>query len=207
MAGDRYHHGSLRTALVTAALERARTGGPAALNLRELATGTGVSPAAVYRHFAGIDALIATTSQAAREALARTLIDARHRVASARPTQAGAARRLDAVGRAYIEFAVAEPRLFETAFTPCAVLPDEPDDPSAWQVLLDCVAELVDTGAIGEHAAADAPFIAWSAVHGLSNILVNAPAPTDIDVERATGAVVGGVLTALGIHSDRRRRG
>ena len=58
MATTPYHHGNLRDALVEAAVDVVREGGPEALSLRELARRVGVSHAAAYRHFADREALV-----------------------------------------------------------------------------------------------------------------------------------------------------
>ncbi len=60
---DTYHHGDLRRAVLTAALDVIRTQGPAALSLRDLARRAGVSHAAPAHHFkdrAGLLTAIAT---------------------------------------------------------------------------------------------------------------------------------------------------
>jgi AcrR family transcriptional regulator len=54
-----YHHGSLRDALLDAALVRLQADGIAKLSLRALAADVGVSPTAVYRHFEDKLALLA----------------------------------------------------------------------------------------------------------------------------------------------------
>jgi len=54
-----YHHGNLRQALVDAALALIEEKGPTGFTLSEAAKQAGVTPAAVYRHFAGRDDLIA----------------------------------------------------------------------------------------------------------------------------------------------------
>lgn len=46
-----YRHGNLRRALLDAGIVLARTGGPAAVTLREATRRAGVVPNAVYRHF------------------------------------------------------------------------------------------------------------------------------------------------------------
>src|SRR6516165_9120279 len=51
--------GGVRTALVEAGLDLARTGGPDAVVLREVTRQVGVVPNAAYRHFADRDALLA----------------------------------------------------------------------------------------------------------------------------------------------------
>lgn len=53
-----YHHGNLRQALITAALEVIEASGYQSLSLRELAEKLEVSRAAPYRHFADRDALL-----------------------------------------------------------------------------------------------------------------------------------------------------
>lgn len=53
-----YHHGNLRAAALERAAQLAADGGTGALSLRQLARDLGVSPAALYRHFADKDALL-----------------------------------------------------------------------------------------------------------------------------------------------------
>jgi len=57
-----YHHGDLKSALMTAALAAVEQGGPDAVSLRDLAQSLGVSRAAPYRHFADRDALLAAVA-------------------------------------------------------------------------------------------------------------------------------------------------
>ena len=51
MSTSHYHHGDLRRALVTAALNQLEKGGAESVGLRETARAVGVSPSAPYRHF------------------------------------------------------------------------------------------------------------------------------------------------------------
>ena len=53
-----YHHGSLRTALLAAALKEVERSGRADFTLRSLAKGLGVTHAAAYRHFKDREALL-----------------------------------------------------------------------------------------------------------------------------------------------------
>lgn len=64
----RYHHGSLRTALIAAAREKLRLSPAAPLSLRELAREVGVSTNAPYRHFPGKDGVeVALVAEGYRE--------------------------------------------------------------------------------------------------------------------------------------------
>src|SRR6266446_6825705 len=53
-----YHHGNLREALISAALELIAQKGPAGFTFAEAARSAGVSPAAPYRHFRDRDDLL-----------------------------------------------------------------------------------------------------------------------------------------------------
>src|SRR3546814_16623278 len=54
----RYHHGDLRSALVTEGLRILEVRAPEELGLREVARAAGVSATAVYRHFPDKEALL-----------------------------------------------------------------------------------------------------------------------------------------------------
>src|SRR5436305_11083695 len=98
----RYHHGSLRSALVDASIALAREGGPDRVILREAARAAGVSHSAAYRHFADREALLAEVSSHARGELAAQMHRRVNRTNDPR-------KRLRAVGTAYIDFAISEP--------------------------------------------------------------------------------------------------
>ncbi|QYX55295.1 TetR/AcrR family transcriptional regulator [Roseovarius sp. SCSIO 43702] len=99
MAKRGYHHGNLRQALVEAALDLIETRGPAGFTLSEAAKQAGVTPAAVYRHFAGRDDLIA---EAARQGY---VIFADLMERAFEQGQPSALASFEATGRAYLAFA------------------------------------------------------------------------------------------------------
>ena len=98
-----YHHGALHSALIEASIALAREGGPDRVILREAARAAGVSHSAAYRHFSDREALLAEVSRFARNELAAEM---RRRVNRTKDPR----RRLRAVGTAYIDFALSEPR-------------------------------------------------------------------------------------------------
>ncbi len=197
MAKQRYHHGDLAAALVEEGLTACRSQGPSGLVVRDLAARVGVSPAAAYRHFASLEHLRAAVSQRAREELGQRLLAAQAAVREGRGPADAARDRLYAIGSAYVRFALEEPRLFDTAFVPHAVPLERPDDPDAWRVLVGAIDAMVDAGATPESLRAEAPWIAWSAVHGLASILVQAGLPEPQDPERLLEGVLLGVQRAL----------
>jgi AcrR family transcriptional regulator len=200
MAEHRYHHGNLHAALLQIGLSAAKTGGPAALQLRELAAAAGVSPSAVYRHFPDMAHLTAEVSRSARESLAAAMLGAASLVIE-EPGDSGigAIRRLHAIGRAYIAFAEREPQLFDTAFMASGAAPSCADDPSAWGVLEGALDDLVATGELDASRSYSAPLIAWSAVHGMSGVLVRGMLPGPYQAEEAIEATLRGVREALGL--------
>ncbi len=94
-----YHHGNLRQALVEAALDLIEVKGPAGFTLSEAAKQAGVTPAAVYRHFAGRDDLIA---EAARQGYVIFADLMEHAFNEGQPS---ALASFEATGRAYLAFA------------------------------------------------------------------------------------------------------
>src|ERR1700761_7526888 len=101
-----YHHGNLREALVEAAMALIADGGPAGFTIAEAARRAGVSPAAPYRHFRDAEALLAEVALRGYDRLAEALQQA---WAGGRPTPV---RGLEAIGRAYLEFARSEPAFY-----------------------------------------------------------------------------------------------
>lgn len=197
MASGSYHHGDLHHAIVAAAIAEARRSGPQGVQVRALAKTVGVSPAAVYRHVPSIEALLAEVAQAAREQLAVHLADRRDRAPAHRTRKAQARERFRAVGQGYVDFALAEPHLFDTAFTPISVDTSRPDNPSAWQVLTEGVQELVAAGLVTESGADKAALIAWSGVHGIASILVRNALNGPTDRDDAVDIVLDALMRSL----------
>ncbi|MFY0624373.1 MAG: TetR/AcrR family transcriptional regulator [Pelagimonas sp.] len=94
-----YHHGNLRQALVEAALRLIEEKGPTGFTLSEAAKQAGVTPAAVYRHFAGREDLIAEAARQGYEIFADVMEFAYQ---SGQPSALAA---FEATGRAYLAFA------------------------------------------------------------------------------------------------------
>src|SRR5690606_5227487 len=121
-----YHHGNLAEALVATGLDMAAEGGPDAVVLREVARRLGVSATSAYRHFDGQAGLMEAIKTASLQRLAEHMRAALAAYDEAGPTRPGvplpeveagsrqerALRRLEAIGRAYFEFALTQPGLF-----------------------------------------------------------------------------------------------
>lgn len=105
-----YHHGNLRQALVEAALELIARHGPTGFTLSEAAKAADVTPAAVYRHFAGRDELLAEVARQGYDIFA-ALIEFAYN--NGQPTALAA---FEATGRAYLAFARKYPGHYKAMF-------------------------------------------------------------------------------------------
>ena len=105
-----YHHGNLKEALISAALDLIARKGPSGFTFAEAARFAGVSPAAPYRHFRDRDELLANVALRGftlfEEALARAWDDGRPEPFAA----------FEHMGRAYLGFARAEPAYYSAMF-------------------------------------------------------------------------------------------
>lgn len=164
--------GTVRSALVDAGLELARSGGPDAVVLREVTRKVGVVPNAAYRHFADRDALLAAVRDEAVKELAGRMAARMSQVRAGPHTPTGARLRLQAVGAAYLEFARTEPGLFDTAFA----APDHPagqeiDEPTPLDHLQAALDNLVSAGILASDRRPNIEYPIWASVHGLAVLL------------------------------------
>lgn len=103
-----YHHGSLREALVAAALELIETHGVEPMSLREAAKRAGVSPGAPFRHFPTKAALLTAVAEQAAQRL-----HAQVEQAMANSADQPALLRFAAIGEAYLDWAARHPTHFQ----------------------------------------------------------------------------------------------
>jgi AcrR family transcriptional regulator len=154
-----------------------------------------VSHNAAYRHFADREELLAEIASVAADQLERAMLRRLDTVTEADPALRARAR-LRETGRAYIEFALAEPGLFGVAFCPLDVEDAPAKATSGPYVLLGQVLdELVAAGALTPEARIGADVACWAGVHGLSVLLLDGPLRGLSAPERT--AVVEKMLTTL----------
>lgn len=116
-----YHHGNLRQALVDAALTLIAEQGPTGFTLSEAAKQADVTPAAVYRHFAGRDDLIAEVARQGYDIFG-ALMDFAY--GNGKPTALAA---LESIARAYLAFARKYPGHYMAMFESGLSLNAHPD--------------------------------------------------------------------------------
>ncbi len=182
-----YHHGDLYNALLDAATELAREGGPDAVVLRGAARQVGVSHNAGYRHFASRDVLLEAVAHRGLARLADTVDAVIERTSAATHPETGDPKTaawalLRATGQGYLNFALAEPGLFRTAFVTTADPQRQSNSEArgrkgrtAWEQLTDAVDGLVTAGAVSPGRRVNAEMVAWSTVHGLAVLATDGP--------------------------------
>ena len=168
----RYHHGDLRRALIDDAVQTIASQGIGALNLRQLAARVGVTSGAPYHHFASREALLAAIAEDGFLELEARLLAAR----DAAPT--GAGPRLEALGEAYVRFAIANPGQFRVMFHGDAMT-EGPTKAGlrAFDLLGEAVLACQSEGAAPAGDPAPLALTAWSAVHGFATLCVDGALP------------------------------
>src|SRR4030088_1754557 len=190
-ANATYHHGDLRAACLSAALELLEEGGATALSLRAVARRAGVSPAAPYRHYADREALVSAVAAVGYRELAE-------RLAAAHPSPS-TPEQLAGVAIAYVQFALERPALFRIMFgEPC----DRNDEERAAATA--AVSLYVREIVARSFPQADAEALAtamWALVHGLAFLHLDGKlaASTTSVVARRMAAAIDALLAAANI--------
>lgn len=204
-----YHHGDLRNALLEAATDLARDGGPEAVVLRAAARRVGVSPTAAYRHFAGQAELLNAVKELGKQRLTESMEAAGAAAGPPRSGPAGAEMRVRAIGRGYLAFALAEPGLYRVAFCRDPLTLSSPDaepDPGegdgwgfrSFAILAQALDALVEHGRLAPERRVGAELTAWATVHGLAMLILDGPLSrltaeqADVVTERAFDAIIAG---------------
>ena len=180
---DRYHHGDLRRALLLEAVRTIHAEGAVALTLRGVGDRLGVSRTALYRHFADKQALL---DEVAAEGF-RMLRAALHEAWGT-----GGRAGFDAMGIAYVHFAVAHPSHYRVMFGGLAARHEaSPADAEgagesadAFQVLVDAIVAEQAAGRVRREDPQALALYIWAMVHGVAMLALDGllPPPTTPDV-------------------------
>ncbi len=106
-----YHHGNLKEALIEAAQRFIAERGLGGFTLADAAKLVGVTPAALYRHFRGREALVA-------EVAFRGFSQLAERLGRALQSNGTPLERFTRMGEAYLAFAEQEPGFYAAMFSP-----------------------------------------------------------------------------------------
>jgi AcrR family transcriptional regulator len=166
-----YHHGDLRRALIDEALRTIDKSGVDGVTLRAVGEALGVSRTALYRHFSDKQALVAAVAREGFRTLRLALLGAWD--------GAGRGRRgFEAMGEAYLQFAVAHPAHYRVMFgrfaesgTRDRELVAEAE--GAFQALVDALLEQQREGIVRKDDAVTLAQFVWSVVHGIAMLTID----------------------------------
>jgi AcrR family transcriptional regulator len=203
-----YHHGNLRRGLIDEAVATIRTEGVDGLTLREIGARLGVSRTALYRHFADKRALLAAVATEGFRTLRQQLVTAWEEGSRGRAA-------FDAMGVAYVRFAVANPSHYRVMFggfvDPAAFEPELADEAAgAFQSLVDALAALQRDGIMrGEDPVKMANFV-WAVVHGVAMLGIDGQLHEPGGVEALIPYALERLRTGIGVdipHQPARASG
>jgi len=166
-----YHHGDLRRALIDQALRTIDKLGVEGLTLRSVGEALGVSRTALYRHFSNKQALVAAVAREGFRTLRLSLVDAWERNGRGR---AG----FEAMGEAYLEFAVAHPSHYRVMFgrfvESCARDPELIEEATAaFQALVDALVDQQRDGGVRKDDPQMLARFVWSLTHGIAMLVID----------------------------------
>ena len=166
---DRYHHGDLRRALLDEALRTIQHDGVEALTLRTIGLALGVSRTALYRHFTDKRALLSVVATEGFRMLKERLLEA---------WSPGGVRGFNAMGVAYIRFAMANPshyRVMFGGFVDNAARDAEltREATAAFQALVDSLVALQKDGSVRKDDPLQLAQFIWATVHGISMLIID----------------------------------
>jgi len=162
-----------RTAILEAARDLLAETGLEALSMRTVARRVGVSATAIYHYFENKDALVRSVVQTGYQRMEDYLERA------TRPLPIGSRERLQALGEAYVRFALENREYFKVLFTLEMRRPQRLEDSpegGGYRLLLETVAQAIHSGAIRRADPELVAFHLWAYVHGLVNLLLAYPA-------------------------------
>lgn len=163
-----YHHGDLRRALLQEAVRVIQAEGVGTLTLRSVGEHLGVSRTALYRHFSDKAALLAAVAGEGFRTLRLELLAA---------WGTGGLEQFDAMGMAYIRFAVANPSHYRVMFGGFVTGHTDPEFEAeatgAFQALVAAIVALQQSGRIrADDPLRMANFI-WALVHGIAMLAID----------------------------------
>jgi AcrR family transcriptional regulator len=198
-----YHHGDLRRALLDEAVAMIHAEGVEAVTVREIGARLGVSRTALYRHFADKRALLEAVATEGFAAL-------RERLASAWEGTGRGRAGFEAMGFAYVRFALDSPAHYRVMFggfvdrkTRGAELAGEAT--AAFGTLVEALAALQrDGSARGDATLLMARYV-WAVVHGVAMLAVAGQIPEAGGVEAMTRYAIERLQAAILVDAEGAR--
>jgi AcrR family transcriptional regulator len=171
-AKTNYHHGDLRQSLIDAAIALISEEGISDLSLRQVARRVGVSHNAPYRHFEDKEALLAAVAEQGFQSLRVAMETAKQGM------PIDASQRLEAIGIAYVNFALAQPFHYRLMFGDYRYNLSKHSALAAaaqqsFMVLVNTIREGQSAGIFRSADPVNIARVAWSLVHGQSMLALD----------------------------------
>ena len=175
-----FHHGDLRSALMSATLDLLVAKGVEGFSLREAAATVGVTPSATYKHFSDKGDLLAAIAANGFTELAVRVETAMNAARGKSRTPARKAMAaIEATGLAYVKFATEQPVIFRLMFGPYGaagksrVRGTGASGKDPYELLSEALDGLLEVNLISAKSRGNAELTAWAAVHGLADIWIS----------------------------------
>jgi AcrR family transcriptional regulator len=173
-----------RRSLSDAAVESHREHGLEGVKIRTIATRAGVSPGAIYRHYRNREELLAEVVRRGFDQLAQYM----HRGLEG----SDVLDRLRQMERAYFDFAVENPKVYETIF----MIPEIPGmrrypgdythrRSATFQIIVDRVTECIQAGLLRRGDRLEIALTIWAHMHGIMSIYIVGRFAQDLEATRA----------------------
>ena len=193
----------LREKVLEASLALIEEGGLDRLSMREVARKAGVSHQAPYHYFGGREAILAALAGEGFSKLGQSLVRAAAQAGS-EPVKA-----VEAMGRAYVEFALRNPAHFQAMFRADAVPLDRyPDARKREDEAFGKLLEGIDKAFSNQPAEVrrTIAIACWAMVHGLATLILEGSLARKLNIPRAqqrkvANAVIGTFTRLFGKNS------
>jgi AcrR family transcriptional regulator len=165
---SRYHHGDLRAALISGAIELLDEQGARGFSMTEVTRRLGVVASAPYAHFVDRDALLAAVATHALELFGSQLLPAVEEADTP-------AERLATIATCYVEFAATNPALFRSVFQLALDKKKYPELASAERPIEQAFADCIGAASSNLSEAAQVSLAAAveSTIHGHAALLLD----------------------------------
>lgn len=198
-----YHHGDLPRAMLRQAVRTIQSDGIHALTLRGVGEQLGVSRTALYRHFTGKDDLLQAVAAEGFRMLQTELHDAWQRGGEGR---AG----FDAMGRAYIQFAVHHPSHYRVMFGSALrrsdmPVPDPDGSGDAFGTLVHALEAQQRAGLVRNDPPAQLALYVWAVVHGVAMLAIDGALRPPVDLDALTALAIERLSSGISVAGEARQ--
>ncbi|CAB4329445.1 MAG: TetR family transcriptional regulator [Actinobacteria bacterium] len=166
-----YHHGDLAAAILGEAIAQLKSHGVDGVTLRSVCGALGVSQSATYHHFKNKESLLQEMAVQGELELTRRFKAALLGLEA--NTDEAAIARFQALGRAYISYAIEEPNLFTLTFAPGSHGHLLQINGESMEILHQTISQLASRNLLRSNNFEGLALVAWTTVHGFAQLSIS----------------------------------